>query len=324
MKNSKTVLVPHFLTQAGLEVLRARPEITTVVYPASIAAEPFQALLQDASGVALSATPFRRPEIAAAPALEVAARIGVGFDAVDIPALTERRIPLMIAGTANSTSVAEHAVFMMMAVGKRALELHVRTRDGLWHDRTSAMPREMAGSTVLVIGFGRIGSRTAPRCAAFGMRVLVFDPHVPSKLVTTAGFEQVDDLDAALARADYVTIHCPRTPETIGMFDAARLARMKPGAVLVNTARGGIVNEAALQAALEAGHLAGAGLDVLAQEPQGAGNPLLHLPNVLSSPHVAGVTLEAMDAMGVATALNILSVLDGAPIREHVVNQEVL
>ncbi len=324
MKNTKTVLVPHFMSNAGLSVLRARPDVETVVYPASIGAEAFRALLPEASGVALSATRFGQAEADASPVLEVVARIGVGFDAVAIPPLTARGIPLMIAGTANSTSVAEHALFMMMAVGKRALEMHQRTRDGLWHDRTSPLPRELSGSTVLVIGFGRIGTRTAPRCAAMGMSVLVFDPNVAAAAIEAAGFEPVDDLDAALGRADYVTIHCPRSPETIGMFDAARIGRMKRGAVLINTARGGIVDEAALLAALQSGQISGAGLDVLAQEPQGAGNPLLHEPGVISSPHVAGVTVEAMDAMGVAAARNILSVLDGAPIREHVVNQEVL
>ena len=324
MKNTKTVLVPHFMTEAGLMVLRGRPEVTTIVYPASIAADDFRALLPEVSGVALSATRFGRPESDACPGLEVVARIGVGFDAVDVPALSERKVPLMIAGTANSTSVAEHAVFMMMAVGKRALELHARVRDGLWHDRTSPLPREMSGSTVLVVGFGRIGSRTASRCAAFGMTVLVFDPYKPRATIEAAGFEAVDDLDAALPRADYVTLHCPRTPETIGLFDHARLRRMKPGAVLVNTARGGIVDEAALLDALRSGHLGGAGLDVLAQEPQRAGSALLHEPNVISSPHVAGVTVESLDAMCRATARNILSALDGAPIREHVVNPEVL
>lgn len=324
MKNTKTVLVPHFMSEAGLSALRARPDVTTVIYPASIQAAAFLELLPGASGVALSATRFGRPEANASPALEVVARIGVGFDAVEIPPLTERGIPLMIAGTANSTSVAEHALFMMMAVAKRALDLHARTRDGLWHDRTSPLPRELAGSTVLVIGFGRIGSRVAPRCAAMGMQVLVYDPNTAAGPIESLGFEAVQDLDAALSRANYVTIHCPRTPQTLGMFDAVRIGRMKAGAVLVNTARGGIVDETALLAALQSGHLSGAGLDVLAQEPQGAGNPLLQEPGVISSPHVAGVTVEAMDAMGLATARNILSVFDGAPIHEHVVNQEVL
>lgn len=324
MKNTKMLLVPDVMAKPGLDVLRARPDIETITYPVTAQGDAFRELLPQAAGVALSATRFSRPELEAAPLLEVVGRLGVGFDAVDIPVLNERRIPLMIAGTANSTSVAEHAVFMMLAVAKRALELHARTRDGHWHDRASNLPRELSGATVLVIGFGRIGSRTAPRCAAFGMRVLVSDPNIPAETIRAAGYEAVDDLDAALAIADYVTIHCPRNPQTLGLFDAARLARMKPGAVLVNTARGGIVDETALLAALQSGHLAGAGLDVMAQEPQGAGNPVLALPNVICSPHLAGVTVEAWDAICVNTARNMLSVLDGEPIREHVVNQEVL
>ena len=323
-RNVKTLLIAEFVDDAGLRLLYARDDVEVVLYHPAIAPPEFHKLLATASGVALSFTPFQRPEVVASPVLEVAARIGVGFDAVDIPALTERRIPLMVVGTANSTSVAEHAVFLMMAVAKRALEMDRRMRDGLWHERRSGLPREMAGSTVLVVGFGRIGTRTAPMCAGFGMNVQVYDPYVPPQVITQAGYELVADLDTALGRADYVTIHCPRNPETIGMFGAARLARMKPGAVLVNTARGGIIDEPALLEALQSGHLAGAGLDVIDKEPVEPGHPLLQLPNVISSPHVAGVTVESMAAMSAATARNILSVLDGAPIREHVVNQEVL
>ncbi len=323
-RNVKTLLIAEFMEAEGLQLLQARDDVEVVLYHPAIAPAEFHELLKTASGVALSFTPFMRPEVAASPLLEVAARIGVGFDAVDIPALTERRIPLMVVGTANSTSVAEHAVFMMMAVGKRALEMDRRMRDGVWHERRSFLPREMAGSTVLVVGFGRIGTRTAPMCAAFRMNVLVYDPYVAPEVIARAGFEPAADLDAALGRADYVTIHCPRNPTTIGMFGAARLARMKPGAVLVNTARGGIIDEPALLEALQSGHLAGAGLDVIDKEPVGPGHPLLQLPNVISSPHVAGVTVESMAAMSVATAQNILSVLDGAPIRENVVNREVL
>lgn len=324
MRNRKLLLVPDVMKEAGLEVLRAREDIEVALYPARVAPEEFRRLLPQAGGVALAATRFGAAELEASPVLEVVARIGVGFDAVDVPGLTVRRIPLMVAGTANSTSVAEHAMFMMMAVAKRALEMHGRTRDGLWHDRKSGLPVELHGATVLVIGFGRIGSRTAPRCAAFGMHVLVYDPCIPAETVARAGYERVDDLDAALGRADYVTIHCPRNENTYRMFDAARLQRMKRGSVLVNTARGGIVDEVALLQALQSGHLAGAGLDVLEQEPVPAGNAVLQLPNVISSPHMAGVTVQAMDAMCLATARNMLSVLDGAPIREHVVNQEVL
>ena len=182
----------------------------------------------------------------------------------------------------------------------------------------------MIGKTVLIIGFGRIGTRTAKRCLAMEMNVLVFDPYKPAADIKAAGCEPVADLNAALPRADFVSIHCPKNPETVGMFDADRLKRMKPTAYLINTARGGIVDEAALHTALVSGKLAGAGLDVFAQEPPPAGQALLALPNVIMAPHVAGVTVEAVDRMSEQTARNILSVLDGDPVRQNVINQDVL
>jgi D-3-phosphoglycerate dehydrogenase len=138
------------------------------------------------------------------------------------------------------------------------------------------------------------------------------------------GYEPVQDLDAAVARADFITIHCPKTPETVGLFDAARLGHMKRTAFIVNTARGGIIDEKALYDALKANRIAGAALDVFDQEPTPQDNPLLSLPNFIAAPHVAGVTREAVDRMGVAAVENILSVLDGKPIRDNVVNKEVL
>jgi D-3-phosphoglycerate dehydrogenase / 2-oxoglutarate reductase len=177
---------------------------------------------------------------------------------------------------------------------------------------------------VLIVGFGRIGTRTAKRCLAMEMNVLVYDPYKSVEEIRAAGCQAVSDLDAALPRADFVSIHCPKSPETVGMFGAARLRRMKPSAYLVNTARGGIVDEAALYAALVSGKLAGAGLDVFEQEPPAVPYPLFELPNVIIAPHVAGVTLEAVERMSEQTARNLLSALDGEPIRQNVINQEVL
>jgi D-3-phosphoglycerate dehydrogenase len=186
------------------------------------------------------------------------------------------------------------------------------------------MPMELAGKTVLIVGFGRIGTRTAKRCLGFDMQVLVYDPYVDAGTIRAAGCEPVAELDAALPRAHFVTIHCPKTLETTGMFNAMRLGRMRRDAIIVNTARGGIIDEAALHVALTSGHIAAAGLDVFADEPTPADNPLLQLPNVILAPHMAGVTTEAMEAVAVTTAENILSVLDGAPRRENVINKEVL
>jgi D-3-phosphoglycerate dehydrogenase len=146
---------------------------------------------------------------------------------------------------------------------------------------------------------------------------------VPAATIKAAGYEPVSDLDAAVPRADIVCIHCPKTPETVGMFNAARIARMKPTAYIVNTARGGLIDEPALHAALSSGKLAGAGIDVFDKEPTPADNPLIKLPNTIVSAHMAGVTVESMDRMAVTTVKNILSVLDGMPNKENAVNKEV-
>ena len=256
--------------------------------------------------------------------MQVVARIGVGYDAVEVPALTTRGVPLMTAGTANSTSVAEQAFHLMIALAKKHAAMDGLVRGGRWGDRHGGLPMELSGKTVLIVGFGRIGSRSARRCAAFDMTVLIYDPYIEAGNGSAAGYEVVTDLDAALPRADFVSIHCPKNPETIGLFDAVRLRRMKKGAFIVNTARGGIIDEPALHAALTSGHLAGAGLDVFEEEPTPVNNDLLKLETVIASPHMAGVTVEAVSAMAVATAQNILSVLDGNPNRDNVINQEVL
>jgi len=274
-------------------------------------------------GVALGATRFGEPELEASGDMKVVTRIGVGFDAVDVLALSRRKVPLMVAGSANSPSVAEQALFMMLTLAKRAVEMHACVKDNKWAARLGMLPYDLFGKTVLLIGFGRIGTRTAKRCLAMEMNFLVFDPYKDAAAIKAAGCEPVSDLDAALPRADFVSIHCPKTPETIGMFSAARLRRMKPTAYLINTARGGIVDEPALYDALVSGRLAGAGLDVFEQEPPPAGHSLFSLPNVIMAPHVAGVTLEAVERMSEQTARNILSVLDGDPVRQNVINQEI-
>ena len=268
--------------------------------------------------------PFSDPELDAAPQLEVVSRIGVGYDAVDVPALNRRKIPLMIGGTSNSVSVAEAGVFLTMSLARRGAQMNALVREGRWHDRYKEMPVDLYGKTVLIVGFGKIGTRSARRFAAMETNVLVYDPYIYSETIRGSGYEPVGDLDEGVARADFITIHCPKTPETTGLFNAARLAKMKRTAFLVNTARGGIVDEKALYDALKANRIAGAALDVFDQEPTPQDNPLLTLPNFIAAPHVAGVTREAVDRMAIVAVQNILSVLDGKPNRENVVNKEVL
>ena len=325
--NKKKIFITELMSQQGRALLHARDDIDLIEFPNMISQADFNARLKEHApvhGVALGGTRFGEPELESSRDMLVVTRIGVGFDAVDVPALSRRKVPLMVAGTANSPSVAECALFMMLTLAKRATEMHSLVRDNRWPERLGMLPFDLYGKTILIIGFGRIGSRTAKRCLAMEMNVLVFDPYKPAADIKAAGCEPVADLDSALPRADFVSIHCPKTPETIGMFNADRLKRMKPKAFLINTARGGIVDEAALHAALSSGKLAGAGLDVFEQEPPPAGHALFALPNVIMAPHVAGVTVEAVDRMSEQTARNILSVLDGDPLRQNVINQDVL
>jgi D-3-phosphoglycerate dehydrogenase / 2-oxoglutarate reductase len=325
--NKKKIFVTESMSQPGRALLKERDDIEIVEFPNMISAVDFEALLKTHApvhGVALGATRFGEPELEASGDMKVVTRIGVGYDAVDVAALSRRHVPLMVAGSANSPSVAEQALFMMLWLAKRAVEMHSLVKDGKWAARLGLLPYDLYGKTVLIIGFGRIGTRTAKRCLAMEMNVLVYDPYKPAAEINAAGCEPVADLDAALPRADFVSIHCPKTPETVGLFNAARLKRMKPTAYLINTARGGIVEEAALYGALSSGKLAGAGLDVFEQEPPPSGHALFELPNVIIAPHVAGVTREAVDRMSEQTARNILSALDGEPIRQNVINQDVL
>jgi len=317
--NRKKMLLPTTMSRAGWEVIRDRDDIEAVAYSPDISTSAFRALLADTHAVALTVTAFGAAELAVAPILQVVARIGVGYDAVDVPALSARGVPLMTAGIANSPSVAEAAVYMMLALAKRGAALDRLVRDGKWRDRFGYAPFDLLGKTVLIIGFGRIGSRTAMRCAGFEMRILVHDPFVSAERVTAAGATPAPDLDAALGEADFVTVHCPKNAQTVGLLDARRLGLMKASAYLVNTARGGIVDEAALYESLRSGKLAGAGLDVFATEPTPTDNRLLTLDNVIAAPHMAGVTHESMDRMAVATVRNMVSVLDGTPISENIV-----
>jgi D-3-phosphoglycerate dehydrogenase / 2-oxoglutarate reductase len=306
-KNRKKVLIVGRMPQAGLNVLKKRDdvdfEILTDDKPPSLHPK-----LKDANAVTLGATPFRQPELDAAPGMMVVARLGVGFDAVDVRALNQRGIPLMTTGIANSVSVAEHAMYMLLASARLVTDL----------------PADLSGKSILVVGMGRIGSRTVKRCVAFDMDTYVLDPNVPEAEIKKAGATKVADLKAILPKVDFVSVHCPKSPETVDMFNAETLGLMKPDAFLVNTARGGIVNEDALYDALKSGKLRGAGLDVLDKEPPDASNKLFGLENVIFSPHMAGVTKEASDRMAVTAIENILSVFDGHPNAAHCVNKEVL
>src|ERR1700741_2881830 len=256
--NRKKLLLPTTMARGGWAIVEARDDVEGVSFLPTVPKEELHRLLEEVSGVALGVQPFSDPELDAAPALEVVSRIGVGYDAVDVPALTRRKIPLMIGGTANSVSVAEAGVFLIMSLARRGAAMDALVRQGRWQDRYREMPVDLYGKTVLIIGFGKIGTRAAKRYAAMEMNVLVYDPYTYSATIHGLGYEPVQDLDAAVERADFITVHCPKTPETVGLFNAARLARTKPSAFIVNTAHGGIIDEKALYDVLSQNRIAGA------------------------------------------------------------------
>ena len=254
------------------------------------------AALASADGwIVRNRTQVRGGPLAAAARLKVVGRLGVGLDNIDLAACAARGIEVIPATGANAESVAEYVLAMAMILLRGAAYLSTSAvLAGRWPRQMLSQGREVAGKTLGLVGFGSIGRVTARKAAAMGMRVVAFDPAVAAGSPSWAEHGVAPlGLDELLARSDVVSLHLPLTDSTRGLLGEARLARMKPGAILVNSARGGIVDEAALAKALAAGRLAGAALDVFDREPLAAGSVLADAPNLILTPHVAGVTLES-------------------------------
>jgi len=280
--------------------------------------------VSDVDAIVVRMTRIDAPVIAAAPNLRIVARHGVGYEAVDVDALTGRIIPLALVGDVNSGAVAEHTLALMLGLAKRLVAHDQATRRGEFAIRDSFSARELSGRTVLVVGFGRIGREVARRCACFGMSVIAADPFVESSAVEEAGYAHVSDFRDALGQADYVTVHIPKPPGGGYLLGAAELAAMKPEAAVLNLSRGGVVDEGALRDALLAGSLRGAALDVFEDEPPGPGNPLFDLDSVIVSPHCAAFTEECARRMALACAENVIATFEGRLDPDLVVNREVL
>ncbi|HWE40367.1 MAG TPA: phosphoglycerate dehydrogenase [Isosphaeraceae bacterium] len=251
-----------------------------------------------------------------APGLRVIARTGVGYDAIDVPAATARGVVVTIVPGTNHGSVAEHVFGLLLGVTRRIAYYDKTLRSGSWE---RGLVRPIRGTTLGLVGLGRIGRAVAERAVAFGMKVIAFDPVHDAAFDARFGIER-RELDDLLALADVVSLHLPLTPETHRLFDRRIFAGMKPGALLINTARGGLVNEADLVDALTSGHLGGAGLDVFDPEPPAATNPLFALPNVVVSPHVGGIDTTSMTDMATLAARCIADLYRGRWPAECVVN----
>nr|WP_229722887.1 hydroxyacid dehydrogenase [Xylophilus rhododendri] len=248
--------------------------------------------------------------LARCPRLLCVSANGAGYDTVDVEACTEAGVLVVNQAGANAQAVAEAAIALMLNLSRRIVEADRRLHIERGFSREDLMGQEISGKTLGLIGIGHIGRAVARLAAAFGMEVLVHDPLLDGAEIAARGGLSVA-LDELLARSDVVSVHCPRDASTLGLFDAETFARMKQGAVFINTARGGIHDEVALYEALRSGHLRGAGLDVWEQEPPPLDHPLLGLPHVVAGFHTAGVTQEARWRMAFGAAEQIVAVLRG-------------
>ena len=252
--------------------------------------------------------------IAAAPRLRLIQKIGVGVNTIDLEAAKARGIPVCNLPGTNSRAVAELALSLMLAVIRRIPRFDAGMRAGVWSDPALQDGiGELGGRTVGLVGYGSISRHLAPVLAAMGCRIL----YTARRPVSDA-IGDFRPLDALLAESDVVSLHVPQTPETERMIDAAALSRMKPGAILINTARGGLVDQPALTAALRSGRLAGAGLDVFADEPPDFADPVLALPNVVATPHIAWLTTGTFDRSFAIAAENCRRVAAGEPLLHRV------
>jgi D-3-phosphoglycerate dehydrogenase / 2-oxoglutarate reductase len=255
-----------------------------------------------------SATKVDAEVFAAAHQLKVVARAGVGLDNVEVPPATARGVMVVNAPTSNIVSAAEHAIALLLATLRNVPAADASLRSGEWK-RSAYTGTELNGKTVGVVGLGKIGQLVAHRLAAFGTRIIAFDPYVAPARAAQLGIELVS-LDELLARAEVISIHLPKTPETLGLIGKEQLARTRQGVVIVNAARGGLVDEEALAEAVRSGHVGGAGIDVYVTEPTTA-SPLFELPQVVVTPHLGASTREAQDRAGTDVARSVLLALSG-------------
>ena len=317
----KKILVVQPLHPCAMAMLEARQDIVYVILTDHREANLLEQV-RDADAITLRDAPLSLNVLAAATRLQVVSRHGVGYDNVPVEACTARGIPVTVVGPVNAVSVAEQTFMLMLSAARGAIGLDSAVRAGDFAARTRITGVEIKGRTLLLVGFGRIGREVASRAIAFGLKVRVFDPHLDTP--PPDPIQVVQTLEDGLATADIVSLHVPLTAATRGLIGATELALLPRGAIVVNASRGGLLDERALLAAIQSGHLHGAGLDTFAQEPLPRDSPLLAERRIVLSPHSAALTEEALAAMGMATVVNALAGLDGVLDPSFVVNPSAL
>lgn len=313
------VLVGGPIHMAGLERLQQAGLSFDMV--SDLTPPENQKLLQKADALLLRTQKLPADLINKAERLKILSRHGVGYDNVDMEALNRRQIPLCVVGDANSASVAEHTMMLILALARRVSSYDQQTRAGHWRYRDGLYASDIKGKRLLLLGGGRIGRAVAKRALAFEMQVAIHDPALNPAQLHAWGVEHAASLFQALPKADILSVHIPPDQEGRPVIGAQELAALKPGAMVINTARGGIIDEAALSQALKTRHVSAAGLDVFAQEPPGPHHILFQHENVILTPHAAGLSQEAAIRMSVMAAQNIIDFFAGQLDPHLIVNQ---
>ena len=311
------ILICDPISPKGIALFKAQPEFQVTVLEKRLSERELLPLLGETEAMVVrSETKITRGVIAGAPRLKVVGRAGVGTDNVDVEAATQRGVVVMNTPSGNTISTAELTFSMLMALARNIPQAHLSMKAGEWN-RKAFHGIELFNKTLGILGMGRIGSEVARRAIIFGMRVLAYDPYLASSRAKTLQVELVE-LDEVYARSDFITVHMPMSDETKGMIDAGAFTKMKRGVRILNCARGGIVKEADLYAALKSGQVAGAALDVYEMEPPPADFPLRELSNVIMTPHLGASTEEAQENVGIEVAEAITDYLLHGTVRNAV------
>ena len=309
-RHNRVLIADNNIHPQGVELLQQSVELLQI--PAYSSEEEIIESVSNIDGILLRACTISAPIIQAAGKLQIISRHGVGFDNVDVEACTRHGIVVSITESANAQAVSEYTFACLMALANKIVPADAGIRQGLWN-RVGNVGLELSGKALGIFGLGRIGSRVARQAAAFDMQVIACDPYIEKARARQFNAKLVD-ADTLLQQADFLTLHVPLSAETRHLISTSELKAMKPTAYLINTSRGGIVDEMALCSALDSGTISGAALDVFEEEPVATDHPLFQLDNLLlCSPHIAGQSEESMVRMSVHAAKNILRVFSGKP-----------
>lgn len=310
MSNKKNILIIQPIHEEGIKLLENNPNYNYEVIE-EIKLEDIKNKIQNCDGLSIRTAKLPGEIIDLGKKLKVISRHGVGYDNVDLAAIKKNKITLTITATANAVAVAEHVMFMLLNICKRKSMYDDAVKNGKFNDRNK-LPKtiELWGKNILIAGFGRIGQALIKRCLGFEMNVFVYDPFINEEKIKSLGGIKVDNLENSLSKIDMISLHLPLTNETKNLIDINLIKKMKKNCIIINAARGGIINEIDLDRALNENLIFGAGLDVFDIEPPKEDNPLLKNDKVFLSPHTAAFTEECMTRMGKETIQNIIDFFD--------------